>query len=37
MDVSEINKLWWKHTIPLEEWIKKTYERFLENNNTIKK
>lgn len=31
MDVSKINNIWWKHTISLEEWIKKTYERFLEN------
>lgn len=32
MNVDKLHNLWWKHTISLEDWIKKTYEWFLENN-----
>lgn len=31
MDVTKINTLWWRHTIGLEEGIRKTYEWFLGN------
>lgn len=30
MDVSKLHTVWWKHTLSLEEWIKKTYEWFLK-------
>lgn len=32
MDVDKLNRFGWKSKIGLEEGIKKTYERFLENN-----
>lgn len=32
MDVSKINKIWWKCKIQIEDGIKKTYEWFLQNN-----
>lgn len=31
MDISKLRSIWWKHTISLEEWIKKTCEWFLDN------
>jgi GDP-L-fucose synthase len=36
MDVSKMKKAGWQHTTELEEGIKKTYQWFLENINTIK-
>ncbi len=36
MDVSKIHALGWKHQVNLEEGIQKTYDWFLENNNTYK-
>jgi nucleoside-diphosphate-sugar epimerase len=32
MDVSKLHSIWWKYTIPLEEGIKKTYDRFLKSH-----
>jgi GDP-L-fucose synthase len=29
--VDKISNLWWKYEIQLEEWIKKTYDWYLEN------
>lgn len=36
MDVSKINALGWQHQIDLEDGINKTYEWFLNNQNTFK-
>lgn len=36
MDVSKMHGLGWKHKINLEEGIRKTYEWFLENIETVK-
>jgi len=32
LDVSKLEKLWWKYKTELEEGVKKSYEWFLENN-----
>jgi len=32
LDVSKLEKLWWKYSIELENWVKESYEWFLENN-----
>ncbi len=32
LDLSKLEKLWWKYSVWLEEWIKKSYKWFLENN-----
>ncbi|MFY7731790.1 MAG: GDP-L-fucose synthase family protein, partial [Flavobacterium sp.] len=37
MDVSKMHDLGWKHKIDLEEGIKKTYEWFLQNIDSVKK
>ena len=31
LDVSRIEKAWWKHTISLSEWLNKTYDWYLNN------
>ncbi len=31
LDVSKINNLWWEYQIELEEWIRKTFDWFVEN------
>lgn len=36
MDISKMNSLGWKHSIELEEGIKKTYDWFLKNRNSFK-
>ena len=36
MDVSKMKELGWEHTTELEFGIKKTYQWFLENIDTIK-
>jgi len=30
-DVSEMEKFWWKYDVELEDWIRRAYEWFLEN------
>jgi GDP-L-fucose synthase len=37
MDVSKMHALGWKHRVPLEEGIQKTYDWFLENIENVKK
>jgi GDP-L-fucose synthase len=37
MDISKMHELGWKHELGLEEGIKKTYEWFLENIDSVKK
>lgn len=36
LDVSRLNRLGWKYSIPLEEGLTKTYAWFLENLNTLR-
>jgi GDP-L-fucose synthase len=36
MDVSKMHELGWKHQVPLEEGIQKTYTWFLENIENVK-
>ena len=31
LDISRIEKAWWKHTINLSEWLNKTYDWYLNN------
>ncbi len=32
LDVSRLEKLWWKYTVDLEEWVKRSYKWYLNNN-----
>ena len=36
MDISKMKEIGWKYSTELEDGIKKTYQWFLENKNTLK-
>lgn len=36
MDISKMHQLGWKHTVDLEQGIKRTYQWFVENQNNFK-
>jgi len=35
LDVNKLKKEWWEYSVELEDWVRRTYEWFLENNKNV--